>query len=392
MRKLIITTALAFFLAVLDTKAQQDFSFATVDSQSFALYEKADWKALLNYGKTAIVNNQDFLLLRLRLGYAAFMLTNYSEAIRHYEVVLKEDQYNNTAHYYIYWSRINLNQPEIAMAEVKYLSKGSIEEKKSKPAALTSAALELSYKQTSVTSRKNPFYARVGLGNRFSHGFHMQQSVATYQQKINEPLLTAVTHNNNINIRQVEYYNRLMLNLDRHWQLKAAYHYLHTPFNNFKYNNHLLLVGFKYNGNYFDLQADAILGKLTDTSVRQYNLQLGLYPSGNLDLYSFSTAMVRQQEGIAFNFKQVLGVKMLKNVWLEGNITLGDFHNLAENDALYVYNAIDPNKMKAGVTGIFLLPGNTVFQLGYTYEQRQLFGTTINFNQHSITGGLSWEF
>ena len=126
MRKLIITTALAFFLAVLDTKAQQDFSFATVDSQSFALYEKADWKALLNYGKTAIAKNQDFLLLRLRLGYAAFMLTNYSEAIRHYEVVLKEDQYNNTAHYYIYWSRINLNQPEIAMAEVKYLSKGSI--------------------------------------------------------------------------------------------------------------------------------------------------------------------------------------------------------------------------------------------------------------------------
>jgi hypothetical protein len=33
-----------------------------------------------------------------------------------------------------------------------------------------------------------------------------------------------------------------MLNLDRHWQLKAAYHYLHTPFNNFKYNNHLLSV------------------------------------------------------------------------------------------------------------------------------------------------------
>ncbi|MBK8141379.1 MAG: hypothetical protein IPK57_10370 [Chitinophagaceae bacterium] len=99
--------------------------------------------------------------------------------------------------------------------------------------------------------------------------------------------------------------HRLVLNLDR-LAVKAAYHYLHTPFNNFKYNNHLLLVGFKYNGNYFDLQADAILGKLTDTSVRQYNLQLGLYPSGNLDLYSFSTAMVRQQEGIAFNFKQVL--------------------------------------------------------------------------------------
>jgi hypothetical protein len=392
MWKLIISTSLAFYLTVMNVAAQQEYSFTAVDSQSYALYQQANWKALLSYGKTAIAHNQDFLLLRLRTGYAAFMLANYSEALKHYEAVLAEDKYNSTAHYFIYWSRIHLAQTELAMAEVKYLAKGAIEDKKLKPADVTSTEIELSFKQTTAERRENPFYGRIGLGNRFSYALHMQQSVATYQQRINEPLLTAVSHNEKINIRQLEYYNRLLLNIDRHWQLKAAWHYLYTPFNNFKYNNHLLLFGLKYHGNYYDLQADAISGKLTDTSLQQYNLRLGVYPLGNLNLYFFSTAMLRQQQKSAFNFKQVLGLKLMKNIWLEGDVTLGEFQNLAENDALYVYNAIDLNKSKAGVTAYILLKGKSMLQLGYTGEKRQLLGKTTTFQQHSITGGLSWKF
>lgn len=393
MWKLITTTILAFFLAATAATAQQDYSFVTVDSTTYALYEKAAWKELLIYGKDAIANNQDFSYLRLRLGYAAFMTGNYAEALRHYKKVLQEDSYNSTAHYFIYWSRINLNQPELAMAEIKYLSPGMLPGKNTNPAAITGVELEFSYKQTTAASRQNPLYARFGLGNRFGYGVHMQQSIATYQQKISEPLLTAVTNNANININQFEYYNRLLFNLGRGWQLKTAWHYLYTPFNNFKYNNHLVLAGLKYNGNYFDLQADAVLGTLTDTSQQQYNLQLGLYPLGNFNLYSFSTASIRQREGeSAFNFRQVLGVKIIKNIWLEGHITAGEFRNLAENDALYVYHAIDPNKSKAGITSYIFLGGTTILQLGYTHEKRQLFGTTTTFQQHSITGGLSWKF
>lgn len=76
MRKLIITISLVFLMAILNVNAQQDFSFAAVDSQSYALYQKADWRSLLAYGKLAIANKQDFLLLRLRTGYAAFMIEN----------------------------------------------------------------------------------------------------------------------------------------------------------------------------------------------------------------------------------------------------------------------------------------------------------------------------
>lgn len=386
------TVLLAFIFLCFNAQAQQIFSYETVNTESYSLYEKAAWKELLIYGKEAINNKQDFVMLRLRMGYAAFMLNNFSEAIKHYEVVLKNDSYNSAAHYYIFLSRKYLNQHELAAAESKYLSEEVLQQEKFKKVAVTNIGFEVSYKNAVVSSRRNPLYARLELGNRFSPNFHMLQSVATYQQKIKEPLLTGVTNNNNINIRQIEYYNRIMLNLTNHWQIKGAYHFIHTPFNNLVFNNHLALLGLKYTGSYFDLQADAVLGKLSDSTIRQYNLQLGLYPLGNLNFYSFSTASLRQQGQSAFNFRQVLGVKLIKNLWLEGNVTLGTFSNLLENDALYVYNAIDPNKIKGGVTSYITLTPNIIAQLGYTFEQRQLYNQSINYNQHSITGGISWKF
>jgi hypothetical protein len=388
MRTLLISLLVVLSLPI-GLQAQQEFSYSSSDSISYALYQQGAWKELIQFGKASVAGGQDFPLLRQRLGYAAFMTQNYSACIQHYEQVLREDAYNQAAHTYIYWSRINLNQPEMARAEIKFMAAADIPLSEQKKSRVYSVGMEYSHKQTPVSERGNASYTRLLLGARLGE-VHMDQSLAFYKQTISEPLLTAVNNNNKIAINQVEYYNRIHINLDRHWQLKAAWHYLYTPFNNFKYNNNLLLAGIKYNGSYFDLQADAIVGKLTDTSLQQYNLQLGLYPLGNLKLYSFSTGMLSQQSGSAFNFKQVLGVQVSRAIWLEGNITAGRFHNLAENDALYVYHAIDPNTAKAGLTTYIMLK-HLQLQLGYTHEKRTLYGTTNTFNQQSITGGLIWK-
>lgn len=370
-------------------QAQDNYTYAKTDSVSYDLYQRGDWKSLYQYGQQAVAAGQDFVLLRQRMGYAAFMLGSYSGCISQYEKVLKEDAYNQAAHYYIYWSRVNLNQPELARAEIEFMNSAAIPLPQQKPGLVNAAGLEYSYKKTDINTRGNAGYTRFLLGARLGN-VQMDQSVALYNQTINEPLLTAVNNNNKIAINQPEYYNRVHINLNRHWQLKAAWHYLYTPFNNFRYNNNLLLAGIKYYGSYVDLQADAIIGKLTDTSLQQYNLQLGLYPLGNLKLYSFSTTIVRQQAGTAFNFKQVLGVQVSPAVWVEGNITVGRFRNLAENDALYVYHAIDPNKSKAGITTYIMLK-HFMVQLGYTHETRELFGTTNTYTQQSITGGIIWK-
>jgi hypothetical protein len=208
-----------------------------------------------------------------------------------------------------------------------------------------------------------------------------------------EPKLLAVINNRNIPVNQKEYYNRLVINLAPHWQFKTAYHYIYTPFNNFIYQNHAGMAGLRYHGNYFDLQADIIIARLTDSTQQQYELQLGLYPLGNLNLYAFSTAMIRNRNNAsAFNFKQVIGFKLMKKLWLEGNATFGSFRNLFENDALYLFNAIDKNRIKSGVVLYYSIGSKISVQAGYTFEQREIYNTITTFNQHSITGGLSWKF
>lgn len=388
MRTILITLLLSILLPV-GLRAQEVFTYSKSDSTSYALYQQQAWKELIQFGKASISGGQDFLLLRQRMGYAAFMLGRYSDAIQQYEQVLREDRYNQGAHTYLYWSRVNLNQPEMARAEIKYMAPADIPFLHKKASSIHAVGAEYSHKNTKLNERGNARYSRLLMSARLGE-VYMDQSVAFYKQIINEPLLTAVNNNDKIAINQAEYYNRIHINLNRHWQVKAAWHYLYTPFNNFKYNNNLLMAGIKYYSSYFDLQADAVFGKLTDTSQQQYNLQLGLYPLGNLKLYSFSTAMLRQQPGSAFNFRQVLGIQVSPAIWLEGNITTGRFHNLVENDALYVYHAIDPNTAKAGITSYVMLK-HFLFQLGYTHEKRALYGTTTSFTQQSITGGFIWK-
>ncbi len=390
-RKLICL--LLLLLPGIIASAQKTLSYDEVNNKSYELYQKANWKELIHYGKEAIAEGQDFLLLRLRLGYASFILNNFSEALKHYAKVIKLDRYNETAHYYSWLCLKYLNQNELAGTHIKYFSKDMRAKEKLHSIAFTSIGTESSYKVTDLTTRGNSFYARLDLQNRWNWNIYMDQSGTIFNQTINERTLFSVVNNRNIAINQKEYYNRLTINLSPRLQLKTVYHYIYTPFNNLTYRNHAGMAGIRYHRNYFNVQADAIIARVTDSTQQQYNLQVSLYPFGNLNLYSFSTAMYRsRQNNSGFNFKQVIGVKLLRNIWLEGNATLGSFTNLFENDAMYLYNAIDKNKIKAGATIYLSIGSKLIAQAGYTFEQREIYKTINTFNQHSITGGLSWKF
>ncbi len=391
-RKWLIAFAGVFCVA-LAVQAQEPSAYETALAKSYELYEKGDWKGLLQYGKDYLQREPDFILLRLRMGYAAFMSGNYSEALRQYEAVLKKDSYNETAHYYSWLCRKYLNQAEQAGAHMPYLSAAVKEQEKIRSFAFTKAGAELSFKSTPQPGRGNGLYTRFDVHTRIAPAIHMQHSFAVFNQTIAEPKFATVINNNRIAINQREYYNKTTINLNRRWQLLGAYHYLYTPFNNYVYNNQTGLAGIRYNGSFVSIQADAVFGKLTDTGFIQFNARVEWLPQGNLDFYVFTTASVSNREGVTrFNLKPVLGAKIISRVWLEANATLGTFSNFVENDGLYVYNAIDPNRLKAGMTAYFSLTRRCNAQLGYTFENRTLFQTKQTFQQHSITGGISCQF
>lgn len=393
LKKMVLSICL---LISLQGIAQKSLSYEEVNTQSYALYEKGSWTELLNYGKQAVADGQDFTMLRLRMGYAALMQSDFSQAILQYEQVLKNDSYNSTAHYYVWLCRTYLNQSELANLQIPFLSDEVMAKEKKQGFVITGAGLESSFKTTDIITRGNTFFQYLGVQNRFGAKVTMDMAGTYFNQSIKSlpigappgaPLRAS-------SINQTEFYNKLSFNLHPRWQLKAAYHFANTTLDTKAYQNHAIFGAIKYHGNYFDLQVEGVYSNMFDTSISQASLQLGYYPMGNLNFYGFSTATVRNRPNeTGFNVKQVLGAKVYKGVWLEANATLGKFRDLFENDAKYLYNAPDQNQYKAGLVSYISLSPKCTLEMGYTLEQRAIANNTNSlFTQHSITGGLSWKF
>ncbi|MEI8052581.1 MAG: hypothetical protein WCH52_02450 [Bacteroidota bacterium] len=374
-------------------KSQDSLSLEQADAYSYQLYLNGNWDELLSYGKKAIETGHDFTYLRLRMGYAAVIKKNYSEALKHYNHILDKDKHNETARYFVWYCREFLNQSDAANYNVHFFSKENINKENLKKYKIKSTGIETSIKSTNDSSRGNSYYTRAFLTAQLGWRLTMSQSAVIFNQQISDKFLTKVERNDSILIHQKEYYNLITYNIDHHLQFKAAYHYLYTPFNNIVYYNHLVMLAMKYYSNYVNIQGSFIFGKMTDGSFKQFDIQADYYPSGNLGFYASSNISFRQWENDhQINFKQVVGFKVNKKLWIEANTTIGKFSNHVENDGLYVYNAVDPNLMKSGMTLYYSPTKKMIFQLGALIEKRESYYTNYIFNQQSINGGVTWKF
>lgn len=391
MRSINTLLLLLVLLGTTGVSAQQGLDYPTVETRSLSLFLKSDWKGLLAFGPEALAAGVDYLNLRLRMGYAAFASGDYSTAIMHYEKALGFDSYNETARYHIYHARQYLGQHEIATAEAERLPAGLQASEGLLAPGVTRIGAEFSYKSSLVDIRNNPAYGHLTLGHRVSPRLHLQHAISNYSQRISEPLLTSLSDNKNIIIAQTGFWNRVSFNIDRRWQAIAAYQYQNNAFGSLTYHNHVLMVAGKYHGSRIAVQADMMLARLIDTGMVQANLTLYTYPFGNQDLYGITTLTARNAPGSPVLLRQVLGVRVTKSAWLEAYATLGSFRNYMEADGLYIYNAIDIDRVKAGLSSYIRLPRSILLHLGYTFEDRMLHGRTTTFFQHSFTGGITWR-
>jgi hypothetical protein len=321
----------------------------------------------------------------MRVGYAAYMLGNFSQSLIQYKKVYDEDPDNNIALYYVYLNNLYLNN---TMAAKYYAQKLPHEIKitdRLKGTKLSGLQLEFSNKMPHDTARRTAQYSRMGINLDLGYRFQLQQSIAFYT------LLVNTTNGNNKlvyqRLQQPEYYGKLTYAATSQISLLGAYHFISDRFPDTTLNTHILLGGIKYNSPYVSVQANASFGNFK-TKYSQYDGILSVYPLGNLNLYSIS----RLSFGTQTNFTQVLGTKLSNGFWLEGNMTLGRSSYLFDNDALYVKNDPDPLQFRCGGTAYKMLSKKLLLTLNYTFEQKQRFLTTNYYYQHSINGGLSWKF
>lgn len=397
-RKYILIALLALCTV---TARAQSISFPQADSTSLVYYNARNWTGLVDYGNKAIAAGVDYPVLRLRMAYANFMGENYSGALTQYAEVLKNDSHNQMARYYSYLCSKYLGNASAASYHASFVDTVTLNREQVTQFGLIAAGLESSVKLPQNNQRGTGNYTRAFLSNRLGWKLTLDQSVAFYNQSITST--TAVTaavgapaianpNSTTFTDSQFEYYGKLGFAVNSNLTLLAAYHYLNTSFGISTFQNHIGLIGLKYALPYVTLQADANIATISNSNVQQYNGQLSFYPMGNQNLYTISRVSAQSGDLSQTIFSQTLGFKVAKPFWLELNGTFGTMDNYLDADALYVYNAIDVTKLKAGLTGFFQLGQHAVFYINYAFEQKQDYYLNKNFNQNSITGGFTWKF
>jgi hypothetical protein len=376
-----------FWLFIFKSNGQQaNETMEQVENRSLNLLNAAQWKELVKYGKENIAAGNDFTLLRMRVGYASFILGNYSQSLLQYKKVLKEEPDNNVALYYVYLNNLYLNNTSAAKYYAAKLPDETKVLEQIKATKISGVQAEFSSKMPDDTARRKAQYARVGLNLDLGYRFQLQQSLAYYTLLVNTPIGgNRVTY---ARLQQPEYYAKLVYAATGQLFMIGAYHFISDRFPDTTIYSHIFLGGVKYSHPYFSVQVDGSFGKFF-VNYAQYDGIISVYPLGNLNLYSIS----RISMGSQTNFTQVLGAKVRKGLWLEGNTTIGSADYLFDNDALYVKNDADPLLFRCGASAYTMLSKKCLLTLNYTFEQKQQYQNLNHyFYQHSINGGLTWKF
>ncbi|MGI4749531.1 MAG: hypothetical protein ACRYFB_02760 [Janthinobacterium lividum] len=377
---------LIFFLLIcVETKAQENL-YQQADSLSYALYSAGNWPQLITSGKQYIQAGNDFPALRLRLGYAFFISQKYTDALQQYDAVLANDSYNQTARYFAYWCNRYLNRFTEADYHASFTDPKTLNDEHINAFGITVVGLENSLKFPEDFTRNNASYTRLFAGNRFGWRLQAEHSVAYYNQE-NQDLFHQQNPNEKYDPDQYEFYEKLSYSVTNKLSLLAAYHLLRTD-----KTNHVGLFGLKYSVNKLEVQADVSYAYINQTNIFQYNAKLNWYPLGNLNFYTVTRGAFLQQDHNQFIISQLIGGKILKNVWTETAATFGRQNNYLEYDALYVYDFVDATTFKSTETVYFQLNPHLLLPLTYMFERKNNMYQNLYYNQHSITAAILWRF
>jgi hypothetical protein len=389
-RKYIILSVLIFAFLAAHT---QENKFAVTDSIAEQLYNAGSWDQLIIYGNKAVADSLDFPGLRFKIAYAYFITDNYKAAITQLNKVLINDSYNSTARLYAYYCNTYLNNYIGASYQASFLDKETRSTIKLIPFGLIDAGLETGIKLPNNDERDNGFYERINLSNRLSWRLQLEQSAIFFKQNIFRSAYIDYINQTGKTDKQFEYFVKATFALSKNISLLGSYHYLYTNYRSNTYNSNLGLFGAKYASRYLDIQGDINFGRLINKTLKQYNTKLDFYPLGNLNLYSTSRGSVLNYSNTNhLIYNQAIGFKVAKKTWLESSVTFGNQDDYQDVDGLYVYNSIDPTKFKCGETIFYQVTAHALLELNYIYEKKTDIYRPINYNQSSVTFGITWKF
>ncbi len=169
------------------------------------------------------------------------------------------------------------------------------------------------------------------------------------------------------------------------------------------YYNYVVSLAINKNICLFDFGLFGTFSNLNNNNQYQAGATIGFYPKGNLDVYSLTNLVLAWEDGdTRFGFEELMGVKAMKKLWVEGSVFFGEMINYNEKNAYVVYNSGDKMKLRAGMN--IIVPLSEKFEISVRYQyfinegswfrldenyESQIFST--EYQNHTIIGGLAWK-
>jgi hypothetical protein len=371
--------------------AQEKLDYGYVDSITYSYYKNGEWNKLISLGQSAIDKKIDYKFLRQRIGYAFFVQGNYYDAKFQFENALTFDSYDQFSLEYLYYSYLNTGKEDYAGVFEKRLNPElrnvlSLESFK----VLESIEFEYNFKYATAESRSNPQYYRIGIKTKLSSRFSIYQSYSGFNQVI---YVQQFGRNVENQYKQPEYYALLKYNVSNHLLVKTAYHYIHTTSGTSVTSGNLFLIAFSGDLNHFLFELNGSALNIEQEIEYQAGIQTGYTFPGRSGFYlKGALSGIFQQNNNRLIYDQKAGLKVMKKLWLEANVTFGRMTDYNDYNGLYVYNTYDPMIFRGGASAYLPLNSKITLWANFSYESKEyLENSTLHYNQFSYSGGIKWK-
>jgi len=380
-----------FFLFSVSLNAQNSRDFNNVDSLTYSYYISGNWNSLIRLGKEAIASDIDYKYLRQRIGYASFALGNYSVAKYNFEKALEFDSFDQFSLEFLYYSFLNSGKEEYTGSIEKRLSSELKKSLSLKPFRLVEGIdFEYSYKLAGTVSRSDPRFIRLGISSGLGYRLSLYQSVSGYRQEIStlqNGRLTGTAYT------QPEYFVLLKWNPTKKLIFKGGYHFVNTISGTTSTFGNMFAGAVSTDFNWFSLEANGSVFDKGVENVYQAGGKAGfLFPGRSNFTLASSLSGLFHQNSNQLIFNQMAGLKLVRKVWLEGNVTIGNMEDYNDYGGLYIYNSYDPMVFRSGATLIFYAWDKVSLWGNYAYEKKEYYeNNSFHYNQFSFTGGIRWK-
>ncbi len=420
------------------SQAQENLTFAGVDSLSYKAYLAEDWKDVLNYTHKGFNSGYDYYYLRMRAGVAELNLNHPLKAIPHFRNALGFNENDPYALEYLYAGLLYSGD----LAEARLLASTyspAFKKRLGIPAhrLITSAFIEPGYMLNSKAADLKAFkpsaelahlylisgYWYVGAGLNLESGKRFSGTIATnilsfkaVQQFIIQnqaALVFDVPYDQKAVYLSGSYYLGKGFHISLSGQMMTyvipLYHWVTGDaggsyvLEGLEYRDLALNASLVKRFPYVTVGLGADVNRFKNQWVQQAQADITIYPAGNVNTY-LRLAGTWLSDSSRFIARATAGRKITRTFWIEGDYYHGSIRNFSEQNAYVVFNNFDVIRKRLGINLLmYRIMPHLDLSLRYQYTLRsatwQFYDNSEyirdfqkDYPVHSIIGGLTWRF